>query len=70
MKVKELIEALGKYDPEMACLFTWESIFQDFEIKNIYKGNEKLLLFDADGNFYKKHYENKVKDSRTIWKTS
>lgn len=61
MKVKELIEGLKKYDPEMDCIFTWESIFTEFEIENIYKGNERLLIFDADGNNYRERFENRTK---------
>jgi hypothetical protein len=61
MKVKELIQVLQNFSPEMVCVFTWESIFREFEKENIYMGNEKTLLFDADDNSYKEDFEFKLK---------
>jgi hypothetical protein len=59
--VKDLIELLEKYPKEMKCVFTWESIFRTFKEENLYPGNEQVLLFDADENFYKDRYENAIR---------
>ena len=60
INVEDLIKALEKYPKGMKCVFTWESVFQEFKEENIYVGNHEILLFDSDMNTYKADYENGV----------
>ncbi len=60
IRVGDLIEVLKNYDPHMICLFSWESVFHQFKLDNVYKGNHDILIFDADDNSYKEQFENKI----------
>lgn len=56
LSVKEFINILQKYPPEMKIITTWESTVHALEEQNIYESKEGHLYLDADYNFYKNQF--------------
>lgn len=56
MTVEELIKELQKYPAQTKVMVTWEGKTEVIDSENIYLSKDRILLIDADNNFYKKRF--------------
>lgn len=56
LSVKNLIELLKQYPPEMKVFSTWESTLHEITKENVYVSVTGNLYIDSDDNFYKEHF--------------
>ena len=57
ISVNDVIKILSSYPPEMKICTTWESTINAILEENIYKSKWGCIFLDADGNSYKKEYQ-------------
>lgn len=63
MSVKDFIDLLKKYPPEMKVMSTWESTVHSVKKENIYISHTNRLFIDSDENFYKKEFAKDIQEN-------
>ncbi len=61
--VRELIDALSKFDPNAPVVATWEGVLASI---GVYASLDGVVLIDADSNYYQGEWQNRSLKGRVV----